>query len=181
MGAYRIDESKELVLCNWVSSTLGITTIWDRPGKDRPVLPYATLNFLGGSRSEGSPEEIYKTDDTFTYPARKVITFSVQIFAENGYLEYADDLINSLELPTVQDSLRVAGFAIRGHSDPLDISRLLDTKFEMRVAVDIFLAYEKDIDDIPGEIRRVSITEGTLSADINMIDPFVFDLDIDAS
>ncbi|HUU40704.1 MAG TPA: hypothetical protein VMW42_07180 [Desulfatiglandales bacterium] len=184
MGAYRLDETKELALYNWVSTTLGITTIWDKPNNkasDRPALPYATLNFLGGSRSEGPSEEIYKSDDTFTYPIRKVLTFSVQIFAENGYLEYADDLINSLSLPTIQDSLRVSGFAIRGHSDPLDISRLLDTKFEMRVAVDIFLAYEKDVDDVLGEIRRVSITEGSLSEDINMIGPFISDLDVDAT
>ena len=180
MSAYRLNEAKELAIYNWASLVLGITTIWDKPNAPRPALPYATLNFSGGGRSEGAPEEIYKTTDTFTYPLRKVITLTVQIFAENSHLAYADTLVNSLSKPTVQDFLRSVGMAIRGHSDPMDISRLLDTKFELRAGIDIFLAYEQDIDDVTGEIQKVSIVEGVFSAD-GVLDTYTFDLEIDAT
>jgi len=178
---YWLDEAKELALYNWVSSKLGIATIWDKSNAPRPALPYATLNFSSGVRSEGNPEELYKGLDTFSYPLRKIITLTVQVFAENAHLAYIDSLINSLAMPTVQDSIRAAGFAIRGHSDPMDISRLLDTKFELRAAVDFFFAYAIEADDIPGEIQYVTITEGVFSAD-GVIDTYIFnDLDIDAT
>ena len=172
MSAYRLNEAKELAIYNWASSTLGITTIWDKPNAPRPALPYATLNFSGGGRSEGAPEEIYKTTDTYTYPVRKVITLTVQIFAENSHLAYADALVNSLSKPTVQDFLRSAGFAIRGNSNIMDISRLIDTKFEMRAAIDIFLAYETDITDTTVEIQRVTasgtVGDVVINSDVNL-------------
>ncbi len=180
MSVYRLDESKEFALYNWVSSKLGITAIWDKPNAPRPALPYATLNISGGPRKEGNPEEIYKGIDTFTYPMRRAITLTMQVFSESGHLVFADSLISSLSLPTVQDSLRSAGFAVRGSSDVMDISRLLDTKFEMRAAVDIFLAYETDVDDMPGEIQHVTITEGEVSTD-GVSDVYTFNLDIDAT
>ncbi len=176
MGAYRLDETKELAIYTWVSSMLGITTIWDKPNAPRPALPYATLNISGGGRKEGEPEERYKELDTWTYPHRKVLTLTVNIFAEEGHLAYGDDLVNSLSLPTVQDTLRAAGFAIRGSSDVMDISRLLDTKYELRAGVDIFLAYETDVDDVPGEIHRATVTQAIVSEGIHAHE---FDIDVD--
>lgn len=177
---YRLDATKELALYTWVSSRLGITTIWDKPGALRPTLPYSSLNISGGGRKEGEPEERYKELDTWTYPHRKVLTLTVNIFAENGHLAYGDDLVNSLSLPTIQDALRAAGFAIRGASDVMDVSMLLDTKFEMRAAVDIFLAYETDVDDVPGEIHRVTVTEAVINVD-QVIDIHTLDFEVDAT
>ena len=176
MGAYRLDETKELALYTWVYGILGITTIWDKSNAPRPVLPYATLNISGGGKKEGEPEERYKELDTWTYPMRKVLTLTVNIFAEEGHLAYGDGLVNSLSLPTVQDTLRAAGFAIRRSSDVMDISRLLDTKYELRAGVDIFLAYETDVDDVPGEIHRATVTEAIVSEGSNTHE---FDIDVD--
>ncbi|MEW5803914.1 MAG: hypothetical protein AB1847_17605, partial [bacterium] len=154
---YRLDEAKETAIYQWISSVLKIETIWDKPNALRPALPYATMNISLGSRSTGAPEEIYKALDTFTYPNRKVMTLTVNIYADNAYLAYMEKLINSINLPSVQDKLYAAGMAVWDHSDPVDISTLLDTKYEYRVSIDIFIAYAVDADDTPGEIQRVSI------------------------
>jgi hypothetical protein len=44
----------------------------------------------------------------------------------------------------------------------MDISKLLDTKYELRAGVDIFLAYTSTEDDVPGEIQKVSY-EGSIN------------------
>jgi len=157
MGAYRLDEIKELAIYTWVSTVTGITTIWDKPNATRPALPYATLNILSRSPgSVGKADEIYKSADTFTYNFRKTITLSCNIYANNAYLALMETLINSLELETYRAGLRIAGFAIWGNSDPVDVSQLLDTKFEPRVSTDFFFSYNKEVDDEIGEIRKVT-------------------------
>ncbi len=160
-GAYRLNEVKELAIYTWVSSILGISAIWDKPDAPRPPLLYATLNISAGPREIGKPDERYKTIDIVNYTFRKVMTLTVNVYADNAHLAYMEKLTNSLALPTVQYALRAAGLAIWGHTDPLDISRLLDTKHEPRATVDVFLAYAIEADDTPGEIRKVS-TAGTI-------------------
>ena len=125
----------------------------------KPDLPYATMNISGAPRNIGSPSEQYKSEDIFTYPIKKVLTFTVNIYAgrEDGYLEKIDNIINSLQLPTIQETLRNAGFSIWTHSDPLDLSEILDTQTEFRAGVDIDLSYNEDVDDTVGEIRYVGI------------------------
>jgi len=157
MGAYRLSEAKELAIYTWISTILsGLTVIWDKPNRQRPALPYATLNISSGPRGEGSPDMRYKEPDTFTHTIRKVFTLTVNIYAENAYLSYMESLINSLNLSTTQDALRAAGLAIRSNSDPVDLSRLLDTQYEQRVSADFFLAYAGELDDVSGEIARVT-------------------------
>jgi len=157
MGAYRLNEAKELAIYTWVYAATGVTTIWDKPGAKRPALPYVTMNILSGSpRKLGKADEIYKSADTFTYNFRKAITLSCNIYANNAYLEYMETLINSLELETYRAGLRIAGFALWGNSDPVDLTVLLDTKFEHRVSADFFFSYNKAVDAEIGEIRKVT-------------------------
>jgi len=159
MGAFRLSEAKELAVYTWVSTILpGLTVIWDKPNRQRPALPYATLNISSGPRGEGSPDMRYKEQDTFTHTIRKVITLTVNIYAENAYLSYMEELINSLNLSTTQGTLRAAGLAVRSNADPVDLSRLLDTTYEQRVSTDFFLAYAGELDDVSGEIARVTYT-----------------------
>ena len=169
--AYRLNESQETAIYTWISTILsGLTIIWDKPNQPRPALPYATMNISQGSRSVGKPDQIWKETDTYTQLARKVMTLTVNIYALNAYLYYMETLINSLSLSSIQTILRVAGMASWGHSDPVDVSQLLDTKFEPRVSVDFFLSYATETDVEAGEIHKVTYTGSSLYVDETTID-----------
>jgi hypothetical protein len=158
-SAYRLDKDKEDAIHNWVKTALGFEgnkVIWDRSNIRRPERPYATLNISSGPRNVGrASEERYKELDTFQYAIRKVFTLTVGIYGGNGYLKKLEDVIDSLQKPTIQTILRQAGLANWGSEDPIDLSSLLDTKFEDRASVDFLLAYGKAIEDTPGEIQNV--------------------------
>jgi len=169
--AYRLNTAKETAIYTWISTILsGLTIIWDKPNQPRPTLPYATMNISQGSRSIGGADQVYKEEDTFTQIQRKVLTLTVNIYALNAYLAYMETLINSVALSSIQTILRVAGFASWGHSDPVDVSQLLDTKFEPRVSADFFLSYVSETDDEAGEIHKVTYTGSSLCVDETSVD-----------
>lgn len=158
-SAYRLDKDKEDAIHNWVKTALGFEgnkVIWDRSNIRRPERPYATLNISSGPRKVGrASEERYKSLDTYYYPIREVFTLTVGIYGGNGYLKQLKNVVNSLQKPTIQTILRQAGLANWGSEDPIDLSSLLDTKFEDRASVDFLLAYGESIEDTPGEIQSV--------------------------
>jgi len=134
--------------------------IWNLPGIKRPEPPYLLLSISSGPRKTGNAETIYTgTQDQFKYPFRKEITLTVNSYADSGWLSVIGDITNGLELPTKQLILRDAGIAILNSTDPLDLSELLETDFEGRGAVDIFLAYTEEIIDTTGEIESVKIDQ----------------------
>ena len=183
MGWHRLSEVIEKGCWDFVVGATSIDTpsekvIWDKQdivaarSAVKPALDYITLNISAGPRSLGSPEIIYKELDTFTLPMRRAFTLTINVFANEGWLEKAQEIVEALELPTKRDKLRLAGISQIGlHGDVLDVSALLDTKHEGRASVDLFLAYTKEIDDEMGEIQKVEytseITDTTIQTDKN--------------
>lgn len=169
MGQFRLDETKEKACWDFVVGATSISTpskkvIWDKQdvvaprNAKKPALEYITLNISAGPTLIGPPEFNYKEDDTFTYNMRRQFTLTINVFANEGWLRLAQVIKEALHLPTKRSVLRQGGLAQDGiPSDVLDVSALLDTKHEGRATFDLPLAYNEEVDDIPGEIRKVEI------------------------
>lgn len=173
MAWHRLDETKEKACWDYVVGATSISTpgekvIWDKQdivaprNAKKPALPYITLNISAGPALIAAPEFNHKEDDTFTYNMRKRFTLTINVFANEGWLKFAQEIREALHLPTKRAALRQGGLAQDGiPSDILDISALLDTKHEGRATFDLPLTYNDAVDDVSGEIRKVEI-EGTV-------------------
>lgn len=155
----RLLESLENGIHNFATESLpsNVTVIWDKPGEDRPLKPYLTLNFSSGPRPIGKPGIKYKSLDTWTYCWRKVITLSVSIVADSNYLNYLTQLLNGLDYEPYYEKLTEVGLASWGYEGPWDVSELIDSKYEFKANADITLSYGEDIDYVPGEIHSVNV------------------------
>ena len=182
MSQIRIEKAFEDAIYDYMTAVLDsnfgvgvVPVIWDKQITDsknnqsppRPPVPFLTLNISTPPFKEGDSEIKYKELDTFTLPMRKAFTVTASIYAGAeipggfGYYDVMVVITDGLELESFKSILRKAGLAIRDNSDPIDLSFLLETVFEFRASVDIFLAYSKPVDDITGQIDKVGMT-GTI-------------------
>jgi hypothetical protein len=153
----RLPVTIEDTLVAWVQATLpDATPIWANQDGERPALPFVLLDVITGPQSVGPAEERYKSDDTFTYGIRKRGTLNVQVFGDDALVR-AGDLVTALELPSRQAILQAAGIAVWGADGPRDISQFLDTAYEPRANLDLFISWPQPVEDSPGEIRKVQV------------------------
>ena len=183
MGQHRLDETREKAIFDFTVASTSIATpskkvIWNLQdvagGRKavKPALPYITLNISSGPILAHTPEFKHKETDTFTYSFRYTFTLTVNVFANENWLGLAQEILEGLDLETKKSILREASVAQAGMpSDVVDISALLDTKHEGRAGFDIPLGYTREVDDAPGEIRKVELTStiGTFET-TNVID-----------
>lgn len=162
--AYRLNQSKEDAIYDWAVASLPNTTvIWDKPNGPRPVLPYVTLNILGGPIPVGDrPDCNYKELDKWTYTFRKRITLSINVYGYEDHFNKAQTLADCLYIQTKIDILNLAGMACWGYSGPMDMSKFVDTEWELRSQLDVILSYGENIDDSPGEVHKIEINGRTI-------------------
>jgi hypothetical protein len=132
------------------------TILWANQDGHKPGPPFVLLDVIAGPQNVGTAEERYKGADMYTYGFRKRCTLNVQIFAADALLR-AGAMANALELPSRQAILQAAGIAVWGGDGPQDITQLMDTVYEPRASIDLFLSWPDPTDDAPGEIRRVRV------------------------
>jgi hypothetical protein len=186
MAQVRIDPIIEKAIYDFIVAVLTATfgadvvkVIWDKQISDsrqnqspkRPDLPFVTLNISTLPFKEGDAEIKYKELDTFSFPMRKAFTLTANAYAgpnlgaapndDKGYYNIIEAIVHALQLESFQQILRKAGISIRGNATPIELSDLLESVFEFRVGVDIFLGYSKVVDDVTGQIDTVH-TEGTI-------------------
>lgn len=155
----RLNQTLEKGIYDWARLTLpdAVEIIWDRPGEDRPSKPYLVLNFLTGPIKVDGAEVTYKETDVWTYTWRKRITLSVTIIADENYMTYMTQLLNSLDCESKYIELQKVGFACWGYDGPWDVSELIKSQYEFRVNANITLSYGEDIDYTDGEIHSVNL------------------------
>lgn len=162
---YRLSEVYESAIYNWAYSSLGscVTIIWDKPNAPRPELPYVTLAILGGPIPlDDRPQNQYKSFDTWTYTFRKRITLSINVFGYDDCFSKAQLLADSLYLASKILILNSAGIACYGTDGPRDMSQFIDTQWEFRAQLDVFLSYGMTRDDSPGEIQKIGLNGRTI-------------------
>lgn len=192
MSQIRIEKAFEDAIYDYMAAVLDasfgadvIPVIWDKQIADsnnnqspkRPDLPYVTLNISTPPFKEGDSEIKYKEIDTYTLPMRKAFTVTASVYAGAeipggfGYFDVMTAITDGLELESFKSILRKAGLAIRGSENPVELSALLETVFEFRASVDIFLAYAKPVDDIAGQIDSVEVTGTVGDFEVNQTIP----------
>lgn len=145
-----------------VTGFAGNKVIWAFPNIERPDPPYISLK-IAGPRKDGNAEIRHTgTQDEFRKPFRKLITLSVNVFANDRWLSTIADIVNGTELESGRKILRQGGIAIHTTSDPLDLTGLLNDQFEGRGQVDIFMTYNQDINETIGQIEDVEF-EGAVN------------------
>jgi len=157
---YRLDQVKEDAIYDWAVASLGVgvNAIWDKPGSPRPAKPYVTLNILGGPSLVGDrAEHQYKTLDTWEYNFVKKFTLSINIYADDNHLNLMQKIINSFYLESKLEILQLKGLALWGYDGPADLSALIETEWEFRSHIDVFMSYGEAFDDIPGEIQKIEL------------------------
>lgn len=149
-------------LVAWASAALpGVSVIWaDQPGT-RPTRPFVTLNLKGpikvtgidwreqGGLAVGGSRRYVVSVQTYTNPpvravpadpgdpdADPVVPPTPAVAEVKDAAQLASDLVDALDDPYLSDDLNVAGIGIGPVSAPQDLSALLDTKFERRIAFD---------------------------------------------
>jgi len=166
----RLNDVFEDAIYDFLTAVTNIQFIWDKPDSQgaqkgqKPSMPYGTMNISSGPSKVAGSSETYKELDTFTYKHVKAFTLSINIYAQTGHLARIDDILTAFDLPTKQAILRNAGLAVWNIGEPLDISALQNTGFELRGTVDIEMSYGVEMDDVPGEFQTVDI-DGTLITD----------------
>lgn len=155
----RLNQALEDGIYDWARLTLpsNVSIIWDKPGVPRPDKPYLLLNFSSGPVKVDGGEMAYKQLDTWTYTWRKSIALSVSVIADEYYLRYMTQLLNSLDCELYYLELQKVGFACWGYDGPWDVTELIDSQFEFRVNASITLSYGEDIDYELGEIHSVNV------------------------
>lgn len=154
----RLPIAMEDAVVAWLSAIQpDATVVWAEQKSPRPDLAFIALDLIAGPQSVGPAEERYKSEDTFTYRFRKRGTLNLQLHA-NDALVRTGAIANALELPSRQAILQAAGIAVWGSDGPRDITQLMDTAYEPRASIDLFISWPDPTDDAPGEIRRVRVT-----------------------
>jgi len=152
----------------WVADTLNITAVWLNPNAPRPPRPYATLQAVNrqriGSASQGPTSAAGNADFT----GDRELTLSVQYIGSassndprDGYQEL-QALVDSLERPSVRESLHGAGWSFIRTALLQDITAQVGTEWEPRAVVDIEFRTAVTQSDQVGVVDTVNI-ESTLS------------------
>ena len=161
---YRFSNQAESAIYNWANhvssctiSGWNPTIIWDKPGKDRPELPYVTLN--SGPMIRGGVDVKYLELDSYEYTYREEFILSLNVFDDNGHLDYMNVFLNSFNKDCCYKYLRDVGLSYWLHYGPFDLSKLSDSMFKFRSVADIKFSFghTEIVPDV--EIHKVKIND----------------------
>lgn len=151
-------------LYTWVTGVTGLQTIWLNPNAPRPKLPYITLNMTDFQLMNWdwiSPPD----DDGMAYLlGDREFLLEVQYYGDNKF-DVMEKLRSSLQIPTIRESLLNAGVVFVNRESLMDLTELLDTKYEQRIIMELkFRVSNQGVTDVEtfeiGYIETVS-GEGT--------------------
>jgi hypothetical protein len=170
-------ETVERALWTWASEEVELETIWDRPNAPRPETPYVLLGLLSAPIKHGSKDDLRGTgtEDEFEITGQRSVVYSVKVIGKNA-IPYCTDLQISLEKPSVQEALRVAGLAVWNIGDVENIATLLETGFEERANMDVTFGISDTVAEAVGEVQNM---EGT--GEITLEDGTTKAVDIDVT
>lgn len=170
MSNFRLSEVSEKAIEDFIVASSGFPinkVIWDKQSifgatkAKKPSLPYLTLNISGGPSLQGTPELSYKELDTYEKTFRRAFTITINVYSNLGWLSDAQKISDSIHLDSKRIILTTAGVSVLDSGPALDISELLDTKFEGRATVDLFMSDCVVREEVIGEVAKVGIT-GTI-------------------
>lgn len=154
-------------IVQWLNGLLNKPVIVDRPNSTRPKRPYLTINLVTPLQKAGSRDNTVANDDgTFSLCGQRTFTLSVKAYSDNGRdntgFFQAHDLLaqvmDSVDDPELREPLTVAGLAVMSVGDILDLTELVESGFEARAGMDMFMGIAANRDTGLLTIDKVEIT-----------------------
>lgn len=152
-----ISEIKD-ALFDWAKAASGLDDqqiMWEMDEGTKPTKPFIGLNLIGPRKVMGrdylsvpDPDALPK-ESSMLQGARE-FTVSVNVYAdpENNVdvNQLATDLQTSLEIQQLADALSDAGIGVGEVGEPIDLSELLETKWERRAQFDFKINVASNVD-----------------------------------
>ena len=156
-----------LGIYDWVKSELAGTDVtadkimWLAQDAPRPARPYVGLNVLVGPGRVGHDALTEVTPGVYDLVGVREMTCSVNVYGERAD-QFVDQLMCSLEKPTVQERLATFGLAMIEQSDPTDLTALIETRWEARSQFDVRFRVTSKTRDNVGYVQKVELTNQVL-------------------
>ena len=160
-------EEIKTAIYTWMARESGLTCIFERQGKPRPVPPYGTILVKNAPRRVGGIDELrgYEGENVdgdpdyfFNQQGQRVITVTLNIFGNDANATLGK-VRDSIDRPDVIEEMELAGLAIQTEDEPTDLTALEDTKYLERSQIDLTVSYVMD---------RTTETQPILELDIEL-------------
>lgn len=156
----------QLSLYNWAVENVptGVPVIWYYPNAPRPQTTYITLNISTFNQMgwDYRPMPIDNAGNVLLKGDRE-FTLSVQAYGVNP-MQILENLRTSLQSETNLNQLREAGIAYFGQNSIIDISTLIDSRYELRAAMDLNFRIGQQYAEALGTIATAEVTEEFFNA-----------------
>lgn len=149
-------------LYNWAVSVLpaGMPVIFWEPNAPRPTVSYATL-YLSSILATGQDwtENEADANGIVDMKGDRQFTLSFQVYGGPSPLTVLENVRSSLQKQTVLDTLRANGIVFFQSLNILDITDLIDSRWEMRASMDILFGIGQTYTDNPGYFDHMIVQE----------------------
>lgn len=142
---------------NWFTSVAGVPAIWAEQEGPRLERPYASLKLITGQvKTNGIDSMRYVSEGKFTLVGDRRITCSINVFGSGAH-DVLMSARDSLDDPSVVDSLFADGLSVWDEGDPQDLTTKLETHWETRAQMDTIFGLAGELDIEPGIIEHVEL------------------------
>lgn len=143
---------------NWVNANVsGVNQIlWRNQNVSRPDVPFIDMQI--NPISKESYDVIFKPKDgqDADVKGNRRFTLNIQHFGFGGY-DRLNGLRNALETTAGREKLTNAGISFIDDDGILDLSELVDTRFEPRHSIDLFFYFMETYATDAGQIDTVKV------------------------
>lgn len=154
---------------DWAAFRLAMPVVWAHPNAPRPTQrPYATVKSVTDQRITREYISPIDANGTTTVTGQRVETFSVSVYYgteesdPRAAYRALQGLRDSLELPSVRDGLRAAGWVLQEVALLTDTPVMRDTRWEQRATLDVLFRRAVQQTDDLGYVRHIE-GESTLA------------------
>lgn len=154
-----IIENIRKALYDWAERNSSCRVVWLYESGPKMPKPFISLNLVGPYKVGTNDNLNVPADDTeLKISGQRKFSVSVNVYDNKGSLQTASDLQTSLELPGEIETLNTANIGIGEIRNVIDLTQLLDTKYEYRAQFDfdiftasVLLAPTETIEQAPIE------------------------------
>jgi hypothetical protein len=145
----------------WAQAAVPLNTpvIWYYPNAPRPEVPYLTLNIQSFAQMgwDYIPRPIDNPGNVILKGDREFV-LSVQAYGSTA-MQMLENLRTTLQAETVRASLRASGLVYFAQQPIIDLTTLIDSRFEPRAGLDLSFRIGQQYAEALGTIATVELTE----------------------
>jgi hypothetical protein len=148
-------------LWTWAKTEAGIPeaqVVWAEQNSPQPNTPYVTLRIASLVKVGDDYIPMPNASGAVKITGNRDFTLGIQGFGP-GSLGILETLRGSLAKQSVKETFYAAKIALVNTEDVLNITELVETRFQERGSLDVFLRTYSEVTDNLGAIEKVEVTE----------------------